>query len=287
MAKKQISKKEIKAIISLLDDEDNEVISNVEEKLLSYGGQVIPILENEWEKNFSPIIQRRIEEIVHTLQFDQLKERLHQWSGSKDKELLKGMWLIATYQYPDLKFTTLKKEIEQIYFHVWTEFSKTDLHPYDQVKILNGVLFSKLKFSANTKNFHSPANSMINSVLDSKKGNPISLCVIYLLVAKKLKLPIYGVNLPNLFVLTYKTKKMQFYINAFNRGIIFSIEDIDHYISELKLAPIDSYFQPCKNIDILCRVFRNLIVAFEKVGDHYKVDEVKQLLKVVSDEVIP
>jgi len=287
LAKKQISKKEIKAIISLLDDEDSEVTSNVEEKLLSYGGQVIPILENEWEKNFSPIIQRRIEEIVHTLQFDQLKERLHQWSGSKDKELLKGMWLIATYQYPDLEFTTLKKEIEQIYFQVWTEFSKTDLHPYDQVKILNGVLFSKLKFSANTKNFHSPANSMINSVLDSKKGNPISLCVIYLLVAKKLKLPIYGVNLPNLFILTYKTKKMQFYINAFNRGLIFSIDDIDHYISELNLAPTDSYFQPCNNIDIICRVFRNLIVSFEKIGDHYKVDEIKHLFKVVSDEVIP
>ena len=82
MAKKQISKKEIKAIISLLDDEDNEVTTNVEEKLLSYGGQVIPILENGWEKNFSPIIQRKIEEIVHTLQFEQLKERLHQWSSA-------------------------------------------------------------------------------------------------------------------------------------------------------------------------------------------------------------
>ena len=287
MAKKQISKKEIKAIISLLDDEDSEVTTNVEEKLLSYGGQVIPILENEWEKNFSPIIQRRIEEIVHTLQFDQLKERLHDWSGSKDKELLKGMWLIATYQYPDLEFKTLKKDIEQIYYQVETEFSKTDLAPYDQVKILNAVLFSKLKFSANTKNFHSPGNSMINSVLDSKKGNPISLCVIYLLVANKLKLPIYGVNLPNLFILTYKTKKMQFYINAFNRGLIFSIEDIDHYVSELKLEPTESYYQPCKNIDIISRVFRNLIVAFEKIGDHYKSDEIKQLLKVVSDEVIP
>ena len=287
MAKKQISKKEIKAIISLLDDEDNEITSNVEEKLLSYGGQVIPILESEWEKNFSPIIQRRIEEIVHTLQFELLKERLHQWSGSKDKELLKAMWLIATYQYPDLELTSLKKNIEQIYDQVGTEISKIEMHPYDQVKILNGVLFSKFKFSANTKNFHSPGNSMINSVLDSKKGNPISLCVIYLLVAKKLKLPIYGVNLPNLFILTYKTKKMQFYINAFNRGIIFSTDDINHYISELKLAPTDSYFQPCTNIDILCRVFRNLIVSFEKIGDHYKVDEIKQLLKVVSDEVIP
>lgn len=287
MAKKKFNKKEIKAIVSLLDDEDAEVISNVEAKLLSYGGDVIPVLESEWERNFSPIIQKRIEEIIHTLQFEQLKERLQQWSDSKENDLLTGMWLAATYQYPDLELKILKKEIEQVYYEIWTEFKNHELHPYDQVKILNSVLFSKLKFSANTKNFHSPSNSMINIVLESKKGNPISLCVIYLLVAKKLKLPVFGVNLPNLFILTYKFEDVQFYINVFNRGLIFSKDDIDNYIAELKLTPVDTYYEPCENIDIVRRLFRNLIVAFENIGDHYKVDEIKQLLKVISDEAIP
>jgi len=282
LVKTKISKKEIKALISLLDDGDHEVLSNVEQKLLSLGGDVIPILEKEWEINFNPIIQKKIEEIIHILQFDFLQLRLKEWNHSKRKDLLTGMWLAATYQYPDLELKKLKQDLEQVYYEVWLEFKK-DIHPYDQIKILNGVLFSKLKFSANTKNFHSPSNSMINLVLDSKKGNPILLCVIYLLVAQKLKLPVYGVNLPNLFILTYLMKDSQFYINAFSRGLIFSREDIDNYIAELKLTPVDSYFQPCSNEDIIKRVLRNLMVSFEKIGDHQKSDEVKILLYAVSD----
>lgn len=282
MAKEKIKKKEIKALVSLLDDDDSEVLRNVESKLLSLGSGVISVLESEWERNFSPIIQKRIEEIIHTLQFEFLKDRLSAWHKAKTHDLLKGMWMVATYQYPDLDFNKLKEEIEQIYYDAWVEF-KPDLHPYDQVKVLNGVMFSKLKFSANTKNFHSPSNSMLNIVLESRKGNPITLCTIYLLVAKKLKLPIYGVNLPNLFILTYKTKELQFYINAFNRGLIFLKEDIDNYVSELRLSQEELFYQPCTNVDILRRVFRNLIISFEKIGDHHKVDEVKILLNSISD----
>lgn len=286
MAKGKINKKQIKALVSLLDDEDTEVLTNVEEKLKSLGGEVIPILEREWEENFNPIIQRKIEGIIHDLQFEYLKDRLVRWRKSKKKDLLKGMWLVATYQYPDLEFEKLKQILEQIYYEAWMEF-KPEMHPYDQVKVLNGVLFSKLKFSANTKNFHSPSNSMINTVIDSKKGNPISLCVIYMLVAQKLNMPVYGVNLPNLFILTYKSKETQFYINAFNRGLIFSKEDIDNYIDELRLQPESIFYEPCTNLDIIQRVLRNLIVSFEHIGDYDKVDEVKILLQTISDKPVP
>ena len=280
MAKEKINKKEIKALVSLLDDEDKEVLTNVEQKLLSLGGDVIPLLESEWENNFNPTVQRKIEDIIHVLQFENLLDRLHGWKNKKDQDLLTGMWLVATYQYPDLELENLTKELEQIYYGVWTEF-KPDLHPYDQVKVLNGVLFSKLRFSANTKNFHSPSNSMINSVLETRKGNPISLAVVYLLIARKLNMPVYGVNLPNLFILTFKNKETQFYINAFNRGLIFSREDIDNYISELHLNKQDTFYEPCTNLDIIQRVLRNLMVSFEKIGDHYKVDEVKRLLNSI------
>jgi regulator of sirC expression with transglutaminase-like and TPR domain len=145
------------------------------------------------------------------------------------------------------------------------------------------VIFSKLKFSANTKNFHAPGNSMINVALESRKGNPITLCVIYLLVAQKLKMPVYGVNLPNLFILTYKSNDLQFYINAFNRGLIFSKTDIDNYISHLHINPMDIFYQPCSNLDIVKRALRNLIISFEKIGDHQKVEEVKGLLQSISD----
>ncbi len=278
-----MDEKEIKALISLLDDEDKQVAAHVEEKIRSMGKEAIPFLEKEWESSFNLSLQARIEEIIHDLQYDLLKERLIDWYHGEQRDLLEGMWIVATIQYPDLDQEKLKQELEQIYYETWLEF-RADLHPMDQIKVVNSVLFNKLKFGANTKNFHSPGNSMINIVLETRKGNPITLCVIYMLVAQKLKLPVFGVNLPNLFILTYKdSQNTPFYINAFNRGLIFTRQDIENYINELHLVPQNSFFEPCDNVEIVRRALRNLIMSFEKMGEHAKAEEVKLLLVEISD----
>ena len=276
MAEDQFTNNELKALVSLLDDEDKEVVEHVEGRIRSLGTHIIPYLEFEWENSFNPLVQKRIEELVHTLQFELLKEKLYAWKSAEEPDLLEGMWLISTYSYPDLELEELRKNLEQIYYEAWTEF-KADIHPVDQIKILNSVLFNKLRFGANTKNFHSPGNSMLNVVLQTKKGNPISLCVIYMLVARKLKLPIYGVNLPNLFVMVYQHKNTQFYINAFNRGLVFSRKEIDDYLHNLKLPQHDQYYDPCSNLEIIQRVIRNLSHAHEKLGHVEKVEELNQL----------
>jgi regulator of sirC expression with transglutaminase-like and TPR domain len=121
-------------------------------------------------------------------------------------------------------------------------------------------------------------------VLENKKGNPVSLSVVYMLIAQRLELPIYGVNLPNLFILTYKSEETQIYINPFNRGIVFSKSDIDQYLDNLKLPQLPMFYEPCNHVDIIKRILRNLVVSFEKNGDYVRVEEVKQLLSVVSDE---
>ena len=274
-----MKKKELKALVSLL--EDNSLRSEIELKILELGTDTIPFLEEEWENSFDPSLQSYLEDIIHKLQFLLVKERLLNWKETESDNLLKGMWTIATYQYPDLLLEKLTQDLEQLYYEVWLEH-KPEAHYYDQIKFINSVLFSKLKFRANTRNFHAPANSMINMVMESKKGNPISLSVIYLLIAQKLEMPVYGVNLPNMFILTYKTQEEQFYINAFNRGLIFSRDDIDSYITQINLAPRPIFYEPCSNSDIVIRSLRNLSIAFEKLDDHEKAEEIKELLILIE-----
>lgn len=279
-----MDQKEIKALISLLDDEDHEVSQHVEDKILSLGGNVIPFLETEWEGNFNPIIQRKIEELIHELQLSIMIERLQAWKNGGGLDLLEGMWIIATYHYPDLSIEKLKTNIEQLYYDIWIQFQE-EMNAVDQIKRINSIFFGVMNFAANTKNFHSPANSMINIVLDNKRGNPITLCVIYLLIARKLDMPVYGVNLPNLFVLTYKSDKTQFYINVFNRGIIFSKTDIDHYIAQLNIKSKDIFYQPCTNLEIVQRVLRNLILSYEKTSEQDKIREIEKILKSTLDDI--
>ncbi|TDQ18394.1 transglutaminase superfamily protein [Algoriphagus boseongensis] len=279
----ELTPAQLNALVSLLDDPDLEVKNHVRGKIISLGAEVIPFLEQKWETSFNPEIQKEIEELVHDLQFSLLKRRLIEWRDSEDRDLLTGLWILNTYQYPDLDFEKLNAEMHQIYFEVWTSF-KNDLQPYDQVRIINNVLFNTLRFSANTKNFHSPGNSMLSTVLDTKKGNPITLCAIYLLVAKKLGLPIYGVNLPNLFILTYKSADITFYINAFNKGLVFSRQDIFNYLEHLKITPKEEFFEPCAHLDILLRSLRNLAHAFEKLGEAPKVEEIQELISILENQ---
>ncbi|WP_144603339.1 transglutaminase-like domain-containing protein [Algoriphagus algorifonticola] len=277
----ELSASELNALVSLLDDTDLEVKNHVRERIISLGTEIIPYLEKKWENSFNPEIQKEIEILVHDLQFSLVKRRLEEWKNSEDQDLLTGLWIINTYQYPDLEFEKLNAEMHQIYFDVWTAF-RNDLEPYDQIRIINNVLFNTLRFGANTKNFHSPGNSMLSTVLDTKKGNPISLCAIYMLVAKKLGLPIYGVNLPNLFVLTYKTDELTFYINAFNKGLVFSRKDIQNYLNHLKIEPKEEYFEPTDNLQIIMRSLRNLGNSFDKLGEAEKVDEIKEMLAILE-----
>ncbi|TAF65600.1 MAG: hypothetical protein EAZ55_08560 [Cytophagales bacterium] len=279
---KELNANEIKALISLLDDEDREVIMHVESQIVSMGTLVIPFLEHEWESNFNATVQKRIEDLIRALQLNHLYQKLKEWKENEQENLLKGVFLIATYQYPDLEYKKIKKQVDQIYYDAWLSH-RTYASPFEQIRNINNVFFEKYNFVANTQNFHSPGNSMVNIVLESKKGNPISLCIIYMLIAQKLKMPVYGVNLPNLFVLTYKSPETQFYINIFYKGAVFSKADIDSYIQQLNIKSETLYYEPCSNIDILQRILRNLIMSFEKLGEKEKVNEIQKLLDILID----
>lgn len=278
-----MTEKEILALVSLLDDTDEEVTAHVEGKIRSLGSEAIPFLEGRWEESFDPVYQKRLEDLIHDLQMDGMVDRLQNWINGGALNLLEGMWILNTYLYPDLTYEKLQVEIEQLYYQIWLEH-RENMSPTEEVKLMNNLFYNTVGFGPNTKNFHSPANSMMSVVLESKRGNPITLCVIYMLIAQKLGMPVYGVNLPNLFVLTFKKEGHQFYINVFNRGIIFSKTDIEHYITQLKLKQNKTFYEPCSNQDIVQRVLRNLILSYEKSGESDRSHELERVLTAITQK---
>ncbi len=279
-----MTNKEIKALISLLDDKDPMVVAHVQQRMVELGDAITPFLEEAWEESLDPEHQKVLEDLIHDLQYATLLQRLKDWKADGAQDLLYGMWLINTYQYPDITLEKLKQTIAELYYEAWVNV-RPEMHAYDQVKGLNHVLFKLHHFSANTKNFHAPGNSMLSQVLESKRGNPLTLCVIYMTLAQMLELPIYGVNLPNLFILTFKADGVPpFYINAYNRGLILTKSDIDNYILQLNLNPVDIFYEPCQPIDIVLRALRNLSLSYEKLNDPEKATEIIRLMDVLAEK---
>ena len=290
--------KELNALLSLLDDPDKNVYQHVREKLLSIGNEAIPALENVWENSFDVTMQTKIEEIIHNIQFNTTVHSLKEWAASADQNLFTGSLLIAKYQYPDLDEQKVKKKMQQIRQDVWLELNDK-LTALEQVKIINHILFDVHNFSGNTKNYHAPQNSYINNVLEGKKGNPLSLSLIYLIIAQDLRIPIYGVNLPEHFVLCYKdvhqlmtvkTKRdsemieqgILFYINPFSRGAVFGKKQLEIYLRKMNLETKPEFYQPCDNLEMIKRLLRNLVYSYKKQGYADKQNEIQRLLDAVS-----
>jgi regulator of sirC expression with transglutaminase-like and TPR domain len=275
-----------------LDDPDEEIYQHVQERLLSYGNDVIAHLENAWEQSLNSVLQERIENLVHTIQFNNVKEDLNLWYQSGAFDLLQGALVINRYQYPDLDEQAIINQIEEIKREIWLGL-QYEMSSIEKIKLINNVFYYQFGFSGNTKNHHDPQNSYLNQVLESKKGNQISLAIIYATLAQKLDIPVYGVNLPQHFILGYIDESDQekeygvlFYINAFNKGAIFGKHDVDQFLRQLNLAPQPGFYSPCSNAEIIRRVIRNLISAYEKLGATEKVAELKQLQKILTDDVV-
>lgn len=281
--------KEIASLIRLLDDPDMEVFQHVHDKLRSYGSEVIEYLEGAFEQAFDPIQQDRIANLVHEIQFNSLKTELQLWQQGGAFDLLQGALIINKYQYPDLDEQKIINQIESIKRDIWLQMIY-DGSPAEHVKLINHVLYSIHGFSGNTANHQDPQNSYLSQVLETKKGNQISLAIIYSVIAQKLDVPIYGVNLPQHFILAYTDDSMVnefeggilFYINAFNKGFIFGRRDVDMFLKQLNLKPEKQFYEPCSNSDIIKRVLRNLISSYEHLGSTDKVKELTQLLEIMG-----
>ncbi len=284
--------KKIRALIDLLDDPDSEVFETVKNQLLRQGISVIPELEKTWESSLNDNLQNKIEKIIQDIQFQDTAINLQKWINNDKDNLLLGSYLIAKYQYPDLDYNKILKQIDVIKQDVWLELNE-NLTALEKIKILNHIFYDVHGFSSNTTNYYAPQNSFINIVLDTKKGNAVSLSIIYMHIAQNLGLPIYGVNLPKNFIIAYIDKQIfnnalnneqsiLFYINPFNKGAVFGKKEIDFFIKQKKIEPLKQYYFPCSNQVIINRLITDLIASYNKLGYPEKVKDLKLLQNIIT-----
>ena len=286
----------VQALIHLIDDPDDHIFEHVRGQLKSYGQDAIPILEGSWESSdFGLVFQNRIENLIHEIQFETCRDDLKKWKTSSNKDLLEAAIIIARYQYPGLEDKEVRSEIERIRKAIWLEINENQT-AFEKIKIFNQVFYGLNGFKGNTTSFHSPLNSYINTVLDRKKGTPLTLSIIYSVIAQSLQIPVYGVNLPNHFVLCYMDENQTqlmldeenkfgvlFYINTFSKGKVFYECDVIQFLNQLKVIPDRSHFEPCSNSVTIQRMLTNLIASFQQVGNSVKVDELTELRSLFEE----
>jgi hypothetical protein len=174
--------KELNALVSLLDDPDNEIYSVISKKIMQEGMELIPALEKAWETTENSLIQQRIESIIHKIQYQSTKEQLERWVDSGATSLLDGTICLTRYQYPEIKTNIIENYLEKVKQKIWLELNES-ITALEKVKVINHIIYGVLGFSGNTTNFFSPHNHYINQLIENKKGGPVSLSIFYSLIA--------------------------------------------------------------------------------------------------------
>jgi len=277
--------RELEALISLLEDPDHQVFNTVSDRLIELGESVVPPLEKRWEITLKPDLQVRIENVIKTIQFNILKRGMDAWKSGGGSDLLFGSYLVARFQYPDLPFDFLNEKIEKIKKDIWLELNN-ELTALEKVRVINYFLYEIHGFAKSSKQSHTPQLYMVNHVMDTHKGGPVMLGLIYAELARRLGLPIYGVNLPRNFVLCYyddayheDPNGILFYINPSDRGTVLGVKELKSFLEKLKIEEREFYFSPCSNVDIIERLVINLQFAYEKSGQPEKAQALKELLR--------
>jgi regulator of sirC expression with transglutaminase-like and TPR domain len=283
----------ISALINLLDDPDERIYDQISRELQGLGLTVVPHLEDAWGSSYNSLFQGRVEQIIHQIQFRKVKDELGYWSTVPGASLLEAALIVAQYQYVDIDIEGIRDFVDRLTRDVWLELNDT-YTAIEKVQTMNKVFFEIYGFSGNRRNFHSPRNLYINNVVEARKGSPVSLSVLYLEVARRLKLPIYGVNLAEHFILAYvelpieyidavQKENILFYINPFNKGVLFQYKDIEEFVLQLKLNMQEKFYLPCSKQTVIDRLLNNLIFAYEKTGYREKVEELTLLKSCLSN----
>lgn len=291
-----MSHSQINALITLIEDPDPEIFSHIRTELTKHGEAVIPHLERHWELNdFGDLFQNRVEQLIHSIQYEAIEANLAMWRDAEDNDLLDGALLINKYQYPTCDVADLRDQINRIRQDLWLELNDS-LTALEKVKVFNHVLYEMHGFEGNKQNYSSPQNSYLQDVLTSHKGNPLSLAVLYRILAESLDVPIYGVNLPNHFILAYVDENavmnlgdgvpsdngILFYINPFSKGEVIRKTEIDEFLDYLDLPKRVSFYHPCDNNAMVQRMLNNLVYSYSQMGKERKVEELRNLLSLFS-----
>lgn len=287
---------QLSLLIHLLDDPDQEVYNEVSREIFNVGPTAVDVLEDAWFNSNDELHKKRIEELIHAIQFQVVYTNFEKWCQSGCVDLMQGFLIASGVKYPNLNAETVLHELDLLTRNVWIELNENHT-AIEKVKILNHVLFEMYGVGGEITDINHPESFFLNNLVQTWRGNAISIGLLYAIIAEKLQLPIKCVNLPGNFITCYTHEKSEiasdfkhlhpakFYINPLAGGAIFTHKEITLYLEKALINPDESCFSPASNAEAMYRWFNDLLSACNLRGELSFVGDIKKLIKLLRQQI--
>ncbi|MEX0945581.1 MAG: transglutaminase-like domain-containing protein [Balneolaceae bacterium] len=278
---------EIESLIYLLDDPDPEVQESVKLRFKELGENAVPLLDQFRTESIKIAEKKAINEIIYNITIDSLfvdfSDLISQGIYSLS-DLEEALFTLARFGNPTLRTEEYKKRLDKLTSVIGSKITSTPSLS-EKMQILLKYLFRELRFRGDATHYHHIDNAYLDRVIDQRKGMPIMLSVVVLLISNRLGLPFYGVNMPIHFMLMYETPNQAILIDPFDGGTIVTYNQCYYFLKKNGIEPRPEHLKKATPHEILIRCIRNMTISYRKINDDKKVADLNQLLRLMNEEV--
>ena len=261
-----LPEKQRAALVTLLADDDPAIYRTIRDRILSFGETA-----RDWLRphtlSSDPVLRRRVQEIIRY--FDRVAADdgflAFCLKHGEDFDLEESAWLLAQTQFPGINVDAYRALLDS-----YAGELRQRLDPQERagqmIDRINRYLFEDLGFTGNERSYYDPENNYLNCVLDRRTGNPINLCLVYMLLARRAGLPIVGIGLPGHFICRHQSASGEIYIDVFNRGELMTKADCVHYLVRGNYDLRDEYLAPVSARRMFLRICGNLHQIYQHLA---------------------
>ena len=181
-------------------------------------------------------------------------------------------------EYPELDPTKYLRVLDSLASTTNTLIGE-DREPGNVIECLNQVLFVQEGIRGNVEDYYDPRNSFLNEVLDRKLGIPISISVIYMEVARRIRFSLDGIGFPGHFIVKHRHDRREILVDPFNHGKTLTEKDCQELLDRVYGGAVEvksNFLQPLDKKAIVTRMLFNL------KGIYYQGEQYQKALSVID-----
>ncbi len=276
----------LEPLVALFDDRDSVVTELVDQRLASFGTEVVRSLHNRADRESDPVQKAAIVERARRLnaefRLDEFQDFINR--SPAPLSLFEGGWFISS-----LLDWTLSRDRYEAFFYQCMEayqLEHSDLRTgVENVRILNHVFYHRLKFTLYDVQLKDPQYALLGDTLQTRGGNPFVLAYIYLAICQTAGLPVELLCFPGGFVPAYvEHGKIQFYINVYRGGELFPQDRLEAFLKATGLQIDTSAFRRRDESSMLTLYLESLLYIHAGLKDEKKSALIERALDMLGPE---
>jgi len=267
------------SLIKLLDDESDVVREEVMRGFTTFG----PSLADEIKRQHLSLTdaQRRLlQPLLDASGREWLRQVWQSWFTieSDKKRLETALAILADFLSSRIHPLTLEAALDQLAQRFTSQGAQVNA-----IELASFLFYQQGLKGAPPDDYYNPQNSNLIYVIEQKRGIPISLTCLYILVGHRVGLAIEGCNFPGHFLAIAPVRQRRVLVDCFNGGRLIQEKDLARIKADITIE--DILRLQCQSAVIIARILRNLRHAYQQAGKDQDAQLMSELLLPLQEEI--